>query len=66
MRILVVITFIITAVSLIYKWRYRVMNTILAVSFLRRAAVALSMNMPTIRTKIFPGLFTGNGNQSIN
>lgn len=57
MRYLIVITSIITVISVIYKWRYKLMNTVLAVSFLRRIAVAVSMNMPAIRTKILPGFF---------
>lgn len=57
MRFFIVITSIITVISVIYKWRYRIMNTVLAVSFLRRMAVAVSMKMPAIRAKILPGFF---------
>ncbi|WP_377559137.1 hypothetical protein [Ornithinibacillus salinisoli] len=57
MRVIVFLTCIVTVISLLYKWRYRVMNTILAVSFLRKLAVTLSMNMPNIRSKIIPNLF---------
>ncbi|WP_090867178.1 hypothetical protein [Oceanobacillus limi] len=62
MRIVVFLTCVVTAFSILYKWRYRVMNTILAVSFLRKIAVTLSMNMPNLRSKIIPNLF----NQSTN
>ncbi|UJL44850.1 hypothetical protein KFZ58_10405 [Virgibacillus sp. NKC19-16] len=64
MRFIIIIATAITAISILYKWRYRVMNTILAVSFLRRVAVSLSMNMPTLRTKVLPGLFKSQSSHS--
>ncbi|WP_010096997.1 hypothetical protein [Ornithinibacillus scapharcae] len=57
MRALVIITTIVAGISMIYKWRYKLMNAILAVSFLRRMAVSISMNMPSIRNKILPSIF---------
>ncbi|SFD54232.1 hypothetical protein SAMN05216238_102136 [Lentibacillus persicus] len=46
-----------TLAVVIFKWRFRIMNTLLAVSFLRKAIVMLSMNMPAIREKLMPRLF---------
>ncbi|TFJ93668.1 hypothetical protein [Lentibacillus salicampi] len=57
MRVFTVLTVIITIMAVIFRWRYRIMNTLLAISFLRRAAVVISMNMPVIREKIMPALF---------
>lgn len=57
MRVFVIITTMIAAVSMIYKWRYKLMNAMLAVSFLRRIAVSISMNLPSIRNKILPSIF---------
>ncbi|MFD2759421.1 hypothetical protein [Lentibacillus juripiscarius] len=57
MRFFTVLTLAVTAAAMIFKWRYRIMNTLLAISFLRRAAVMISMNMPAIRQKLLPGLF---------
>lgn len=57
MRITTIVLGILGIIGIVYKWRYRIVNTLLAISFLRRLAVTLSMNMPTIRSKILPGLF---------
>ncbi|GAA0443327.1 hypothetical protein GCM10008983_20660 [Lentibacillus halophilus] len=57
MRVFTLLTLMVTIAGLLFKWRYRIMNTLLAISFLRRAAVILSMNMPVIRQKLLPGLF---------
>ncbi|MUK87122.1 hypothetical protein GMD78_01750 [Ornithinibacillus sp. L9] len=64
MRIVVFLTCVVTVISMLYRWRYRVMNTILAVSFLRKLVVTLSMNMPNIRNKILPNLFNQSTNTS--
>lgn len=52
-----ILTVLATIMVMIFRWRYRIMNTLLAISFLRRAAVMISMNMPVIREKIMPALF---------
>ncbi|CDQ39656.1 MULTISPECIES: hypothetical protein [Virgibacillus] len=57
MRILFLLSGMIAAVSLLYKWRFRIMNTLLAIGFLRKLAVNLSMNIPSIRTNMIPGMF---------
>ncbi|WP_188633625.1 hypothetical protein [Lentibacillus kapialis] len=57
MKVFTVLTVVMTMVAMIFRWRYRIMNTILAISFLRRMAVMISMNMPVIREKIMPALF---------
>ncbi|SHF61085.1 hypothetical protein [Ornithinibacillus halophilus] len=64
MRIVVFLTCLATVVTMIYRWRYRVMNMILAVGFLRKIAVSVSMNMPTLRSKIIPSLFSQSANTS--
>ncbi|SDQ50109.1 hypothetical protein SAMN05216232_1837 [Virgibacillus subterraneus] len=51
-----------TVVTVIFKWRYRIVNTLLAISFLRRIAVMITMNMPAIRNKILPNLFSRSTN----
>jgi hypothetical protein len=58
MRFLLLFTLLFSAAALLYKWRYRVMNLLFAISFLRRMAISISMKMPGIRGKILPGLFT--------
>jgi hypothetical protein len=57
MRVLMVITAMIAALSVVYKWRYKIMNAMLAVSFLRKLAVSISMNLPSIRKNILPSIF---------
>lgn len=57
LRIIVLIAGILTTAALLFKWRYRVMNTLLAIGFLRKLAVQLSMNMPTVRSKLIPWMF---------
>ncbi|QKY69458.1 hypothetical protein [Lentibacillus sp. CBA3610] len=57
MRFFAVLTLLMTIVVVIFRWRFRIMNTLLAISFLRRAAVMISMNMPVIREKLMPALF---------
>ncbi|RKQ37795.1 hypothetical protein [Oceanobacillus halophilus] len=47
----------------IYKWRYRILNAILAVPVLRRYAVRISMNMPQMRSKVLPSLFSEDINK---
>jgi uncharacterized membrane protein len=57
MRLFVILTAIVAAISVLYKWRYKLMNAMLAVSFLRRMAVSISMNLPSIRKNILPSIF---------
>ncbi|GIO27530.1 hypothetical protein [Ornithinibacillus bavariensis] len=57
MRVFIVLTAIAATITMIYKWRYKLMNAMLAVSFLRRIAVSLTMRMPSIRKDILPSMF---------
>ncbi|GGA68405.1 hypothetical protein GCM10008025_10480 [Ornithinibacillus halotolerans] len=57
MRVFVILTVIVGLFSILYKWRYKMMNAMLAVSFLRKIAVSISMNMPSIRKNILPSIF---------
>ena len=62
MRVLAILLFMATLISVLYKWRYRITNTLLAISFLRKLAFTVSMNMPAIRAKVLPGLFNKQAN----
>lgn len=57
MRVFLLFACLITVITVLFKWRYRLLNTLLAIGLLRRLAVAVSMNMPAIRAKVLPGLF---------
>lgn len=57
LRIILILASVVTVLSVIYKWRYRLVNTFLAVSFLRKVVVAVMMNMPAIKQKILPRLW---------
>lgn len=59
MRLLVLFVSAAAVLTVLFKWRYRLLNTLLAISFLRKLAVAVSMNMPAIRQKLSAGIFTG-------
>ncbi|MEC5422250.1 hypothetical protein QGM71_01950 [Virgibacillus sp. C22-A2] len=60
MRILLLLTTAVTVISVFYRWRYRIMNTLLAIRYIRKIAVSLSMNMPALRHRILPNLFTNH------
>ncbi|GGB29331.1 hypothetical protein F3157_00040 [Virgibacillus dakarensis] len=57
MRAILIFAAIAAAVSVLYKWRYRLINTILAISFLRRMVIAITMNMPEIKEKVLSSFF---------
>ncbi|MFZ3580336.1 hypothetical protein [Virgibacillus sp. DJP39] len=57
MRIIVIVGIVLSALFAVYKWRYKLLNMILAVSVLRKLGVMLTMNMPTIKEKLFSNLF---------
>ncbi|WP_217586712.1 hypothetical protein [Lentibacillus saliphilus] len=43
--------------GMIYKWRYRLLNVVLAVGLIRRLAVKVTLNLPQFRKKMIPALF---------
>ncbi|WP_068671881.1 hypothetical protein [Oceanobacillus sp. Castelsardo] len=45
------------AIFYIYKNRYRFINFIMKVGFLRKYAVRISMNIPNLRYKLLPSIF---------
>lgn len=49
MRNFVLISLLITLLSLLYQWRYKLLNMILTISILRKFLVRLSMNWPVTR-----------------
>jgi hypothetical protein len=57
MRVFIILTAIAASITMIYKWRYKLMNAMLAISFLRRIAVSITMKMPAIRKNILPSIF---------
>lgn len=57
MRIVLAMVLMISAISLLYKWRYKVMNTLLAVGIIRKLMVSSAMKLPFIRKNILPELF---------
>lgn len=56
MRVFIILASAVTVVSVLFKWRYRIMNTLLAISFLRKIAIMVTMNMPEIKNKVVPNL----------
>lgn len=57
MRIIILFGVVLSVMVAIYRWRYKLLNMILAVSVLRKVGVMLTMNMPTIKNKLFSTLF---------
>lgn len=57
MRIVLAMVLMISAISLLYKWRYKVMNTLLAVGIIRKLMVSSAMKLPFIRKNFLPELF---------
>lgn len=62
MRIIVLFGIVLSAMAAVYKWRYKLLNMILAVSVLRKIGVMITMNMPTIKNKLFSTLFSKTSN----
>lgn len=58
MRIILLFGVVLTAMAAVYKWRYKIVNMILAVSVLRKLGVMITMNMPSIKNKLLSNLFT--------
>lgn len=62
LRTIVKIAMIGTAVYFGYHWRYRLMNFVLANSFLRKMLVSGAFGSRAVREKMMQGLFSeGNG-----
>ncbi|WP_284140404.1 MULTISPECIES: hypothetical protein [unclassified Virgibacillus] len=66
MRGFVFFTVIITSFSLLYKWRYRLLNTLLAIGLIRRIAVSFALQPSALKNKIIPALFQTNGKKEIH
>ncbi|GIP61638.1 hypothetical protein [Virgibacillus pantothenticus] len=62
MRMIVLFAGTMAAVALVFRWRYRILNTLLAIGFLRKFAVQLSMSSPSIRRIFIPWMFQGKSN----
>lgn len=45
------------AIFYVYKNRYRILNFIMKLDFLRKYAVRISMNIPRLRYKLLPSIF---------
>ncbi|MDC3413389.1 hypothetical protein NC797_10690 [Aquibacillus sp. 3ASR75-11] len=54
MRLLLAIGSLLVGGTIIFQARYKIMNTLLAVSVLRKLIVTISMNMPFIRKRLLP------------
>ncbi|WP_085991900.1 hypothetical protein [Oceanobacillus senegalensis] len=49
----------------VYKKRYRLLNWMMSIGFLRKYAVRISMNIPSMRAKILPSLFDSEVEQEL-
>ncbi|WP_249871093.1 hypothetical protein [Oceanobacillus saliphilus] len=57
MRTVLAVLVMFSAVWMVYRRRYKLLNTILAVGMIRRLAISASMNIPSFREKLLPELF---------
>ena len=57
MRFVVFLSVITAVIVFIYRWRYRILNTLLAISVLRRFVVSLTMSIPGLKSNFFNNLF---------
>lgn len=53
MRPLISIALFISLIFIVLKWRYKLFNTLFAISIIRKLAVRLAMNFPGVQSKIF-------------
>lgn len=51
MRTTVIISILFASILLLYKWRYRLLNIVLALATVRKLVVTLSMKCPYINKK---------------
>ncbi|HLT55893.1 MAG TPA: hypothetical protein VK057_07300 [Bacillota bacterium] len=51
--------FLFILMMLVYQWRYKFLNALLAVGFIRKLAVRTSMAIPQVRGNLLPALFGG-------
>lgn len=48
---------ILMIISIVYKWRYRILNAMMSNGIIRKIIVRLSVNMPGVLEKLVPDLF---------
>lgn len=64
MRVLTTLVVIIGMLAVLFRWRYRILNMILAITVLRKLFVFLSMKVPTLRNKLSPLFLSKSNNES--
>ncbi len=47
----------IVLITLIYKWRYRLLNIILGIQSIRKWSVRLAMMFPSVRSRMISNVF---------
>ncbi|WP_430785264.1 hypothetical protein VBD025_10695 [Virgibacillus flavescens] len=57
MRIILIFGAVLSTMLAAYKWRYKIVNMLLAVSVLRKLGVIITMNIPSIKNKFLSNLF---------
>ncbi|MDC3415520.1 hypothetical protein [Aquibacillus salsiterrae] len=56
MKLILGISSFVLGLSLVFKKRYQVLNTLLAVRVIRKLLVAVTMKLPNVRQKILPSI----------
>ncbi|WP_138415785.1 hypothetical protein [Aquibacillus sediminis] len=56
MRLFLFVCSLFVSLTIIFQYRYKIINAFLAVGILRKIMVAITMNMPYIRERILPSI----------
>ncbi len=63
MRNIALIITVVAVVSFLYRWRYRILNTVLAIGFLRKFILSVILNSPLVNTRFVSRFFPQVANE---
>ena len=58
MRIIVGVILTITGLIVVYRNRFRIISSLISISFLRKLLIMISMNIPALKNKLFQMTFS--------
>lgn len=64
MRNLILISAIVTMITFLFRWRYRILNMLFAIGFLRKLMVSFMMKNPELKWDRFIHLFAQRNDSS--
>lgn len=60
MRVFTILSVIVTFLLAAYRWRYKLLNVLLAISSIQKIIIPFMMRIPLIRKKVVPSLFSND------